>query len=182
MTKVALDFDNVLADTMNAWLNIFNKRYSREIKKSDIIKWKFWPLLKIRRKTAYQIFNLVWENWEELPPIEENIASRVEKLSATSRVDIVTSARGDVKQWLKFQGIKYNELIYTKQKSNLKYDFFIDDSPDEALDLGREGKPCLLYDQPWNQENRETYVFSNHDAIFRITCIDEAIDHIGNTA
>jgi 5'(3')-deoxyribonucleotidase len=178
MIKVALDFDNVLADTMTAWINIFNKKYSREIKKSDIIKWKFWPLLKIRKKKAYEIFNLVWENWEELRPIEENIGTLIEKLRTFSQVDIVTSAGRDVKKWLKFHGVKYNKLIYNSKRANLNYDIFVDDSPDEAVILGNYKKCCLLYNQPWNQENKETYEFCRYDTIFRITCINDALDYI----
>jgi 5'(3')-deoxyribonucleotidase len=54
--KVALDFDNVLADTMSAWIKIYNKKYSKVIEKSDIIEWKFWSLLKIQREEGYEIF------------------------------------------------------------------------------------------------------------------------------
>lgn len=154
MIKVALDFDNVLADTMSAWIKIYNKKYSKVIEKSDIIKWKFWSLLKIQREEAYEIFGLVWANWEELHPTEENIGLKIDKLNASCELDIVTSAQGDVKDWLKLNDVKYNNLIYTSEKAKLDYDIFIDDSPDEALKISKNERLCFLYDQPWNSNIR----------------------------
>lgn len=147
---MALDFDNVLADTMSAWIKIYNKKYAKVIEKSDIIEWKFWSLLKIQREEAYEIYDLVWANWKELHATEENIGLTIDKLKATCVIDIVTSAQGDVKEWLKLNDVKYNNLIYTSEKAKLDYDIFIDDSPEEALKLDKNKRLCFLYDQPWN--------------------------------
>jgi 5'(3')-deoxyribonucleotidase len=178
MIKVALDFDNVLADTMTAWINIYNEKYSKRVKKSDIIAWEFWPILKIQKEEADEIFKSVWTNWEELHPIEEDIGLMVDRLRTSCELDIVTAAKGHVKEWLRHHGVNYNKLVYSSNKTSLDHKVFIDDSPDDALILGINKQVCLLYNQPWNQPHKDKYPFFKHNSIFRVTRIEDAIDHV----
>ena len=158
MIKVAVDFDNVLADTMIWWINYYNKKYHASLTKAEIKTWDFWKQLLISKEQAYAIFDFVWSDWKNLPPTEENIAKKVEEINNIAEVDIVTSVEeihiGDLRSWLSRRSVCYHRLVPCKiqEKSRLGYHIFIDDSPDLAhqIELTRESKMCFLYDQPWN--------------------------------
>jgi uncharacterized protein len=185
MKRIALDFDNVLADTMTGWINYYNKKYNVNLRKSDITLWKFWELKTIgmEKADAYRIFDLVWYEWQELEPLEENVGLIVDKIKNLAELDIVTATKGEIMEWLKFHGVKYRELIKTDsiKKADLDYDIFIDDSPDDALELGERKKICLLYDQPWNQPSETKYLYSNYNTVFRIKKLEQVIDFIDET-
>jgi 5'(3')-deoxyribonucleotidase len=151
MLKIALDFDNVLADTTGAWVRYYNKKYKKSIKKSDLTEYYFWNSLNISREEAFEIYSIVWSNWQNLDLLEEDCVSTVNELSEIAEVHVVTSALTDVKNWTAERGLKFNKIEYTQQKSELNYDIFIDDSPYVVLDILKRKKLCLLYDQPWNK-------------------------------
>jgi 5'(3')-deoxyribonucleotidase len=156
--KVALDFDNVLANTMIWWIKYYNKKYRASLTKDDIHTWEFWKQLPISKEEAYAIFDSVWSDWKNLPPTEENIANKVDEIKNIAEVDIVTAVKeihvGDLTSWLSDRSICYHKLVPcdVADKSRLGYHIFIDDSPALAhqLELSRESKMCFLYDQPWN--------------------------------
>jgi 5'(3')-deoxyribonucleotidase len=182
LKKIALDFDNVLADTMTGWINYYNKQFGRSLKKADITLWKFWELKSIgmEKGDSDRIFEEVWFRWQELRPLESNVGSTVKKLGELGDLDIVTAAKGEINEWLRFHNVRHKNLIKTRssKKAELDYDIFIDDSPDDALEFGKRKKVCLLYDQPWNQPNETQYLYKEYSTIFRIKKLEEALDFI----
>ena len=178
MLKVALDFDSVLADTMTAWVKIYNKKHNKFITKSDIKSWDFHSGLGISEKEMYDIFQICWSEWENLPPTEENIADTVKEIRKISLVEIVTSAKfsfiESIRLWLNKTGITSIKIINKSEKADLDYDLFIDDSPITALSISKIGKICLLYDQPWNRN-----IIHNNN-IIRIKSLFEATSYIKN--
>ena len=78
--------------------------------------------------------------------------------------------------WLEHNGIKYNEYVAVpdgRDKANLDYDVFIDDSPHNATRMVTKGRNVLLYDQPWNKSIKDAKVT-------RIKKLAEAADIISN--
>jgi uncharacterized HAD superfamily protein len=151
MLRIALDFDNVLADTTGAWLRYYNKNYNKSIDKSDLNEYYFWDILNISKNEAFKIFSIVWSNWKELPLLEKDSISIVNGIARIAEIDLVTSALVDMKDWITNKNFKFNKIIYTQQKKHLKYDIFIEDSPYEAMNIVKNNKICILYDQPWNR-------------------------------
>ncbi len=92
------------------------------------------------------------------------------------RVDIVTVGFPDQKsKWLKLHGIEYDGLVQVRaggDKAKLDYDIFIDDSPVNFQAFEEAGKPCILFDAPYNK---------SIDAEYRITSLWQAADMIRNT-
>jgi len=176
--KVALDFDCVLADTITVWVQIYNKKYGRSIKRSDIIEWNLCKLLGISEDAMWEIFHLCWTEWENLPPMEDNICVGVEQIRKMSLTDVVTSAKfsyiESIRLWLDSIGIKSINIFSKSEKAGLDYDIFIDDNPSTALSVSECGKICLLYDQPWNKK-----VHSNN--IIRINYLSDAVSYINKS-
>ena len=160
LPKLAVDLDGVLADTIVPCCRITNARYSKNLEPESITKWKAWELVGISENEFFRALDDAWSNWRNIPPTEDHLAEKVEKLLPIGIVDIVTGrSPGTVapaKSWLKEQGIKFNSFVRTNgamDKLRLNYEIFIDDSPELMAALaGKEGKRGVLYSQPWNRE------------------------------
>ena len=172
MLKIAIDSDNVLADTTEAWVRCYNDTYNENLKKSDLSEYHFWDTLNISRDEAFKIFTKVWTNWKALPLVENDSCAVVNRIAKLAEVDLVSSALADMKDWIADKDLKFNKIIYTQHKSLLDYDIFVEDSPYEALKIVDNGRVCLLYDQPWNRTIKET------NMLVRIKHLSEAIDLI----
>ena len=172
MTKIALDFDNVLADTMNVWIKYYNEIYKKSLTKQDIRKWEFWIDLGISETEAFRIFDKVWSDLENLPLLEKNASVIIKDLATITEIDIVTAVKAKIKPWLDRNDIIYNDIVYGYKKIHLDYSIFIDDSPLLAKEVSIE-KICLLYNQPWNQ-----YVNKENKNIIRIDSLNHALNYI----
>lgn len=178
--KIALDVDGVLADIIFVWLDEYNKTHKKSATKDDIVQWDFWKELGYDKYKFYEELSGCWSRWIEVPPMEHDIADAVEKLHSVGIVDIVT-ARDEastkyVKQWLEHNGIKYNDYVAVargRDKADLDYGIFIDDSPNNVVSIVSKGKNALLYDQPWNKSITDS-------KIVRIKKLEEAVNVIAD--
>ena len=157
--KIALDFDNVLAETMMKWILHYNKKYHQHTTKSEITRYSFWGNnLPITKKDAVDIFKSVWAHWKSLSPTEEYLAAKVNLIADIHQVDIATSVIPThikyIERWIKKHKIPHNKIIQceTEEKTKLGYEVIIEDSPIVARDVSNA--ICLLYDQPWNRKIR----------------------------
>jgi hypothetical protein len=178
--KIALDVDGVLADIIFAWLEEYNKTHEKIMRKEDIAQWDFWKRLGFDKYMFFAELSRCWSKWTEVPPMEEDIAKAVEKLHSLGTVDIVTARDADstkyVKQWLEHNRIKYDEYVAVmtgREKADLEYDIFIDDSPHNVVRIASKGKNAIVYDQPWNRN-------VNGEKIVRIKRLEEAAQVISD--
>lgn len=178
--KIALDVDGVLADIIIVWLDNYNRANKKSVSKNDIVHWDFWKELGLNKYTFYQELSNCWSRWKEVPPMEQGIANAVEMLRSVGKVDIVTAREEAtteyVVKWLKHNYIKYDDYVTVpdgREKANLGYDTFIDDSPHNVIRIAAKGKNALLYDQPWNKSVSDS-------KIIRIKKLAEAVSVIAD--
>lgn len=182
MMKIALDVDGVLADVMTAWLDFTNPSRLVPLQVSDMNSWDFWLKHGIKKRDFYHQLNSCWESWESIPPTEPDLANTTSTLSDLSdKVDIVTArapiTNNYVKLWLKQQGISYNQYVSVAagwMKSDLDYDVFIDDSPENAKAFLDKGKKIILYSQPWNASIVDYDIMQ----LVRVSRLEQATDAI----
>ncbi|MEM3085395.1 MAG: hypothetical protein QXU32_13345 [Nitrososphaerales archaeon] len=179
--KIALDLDGVLADIVLVWINQYNRKHNASINKETIESWDFWKDLGVGKYEFYYQLSNCWSRWKEVPPMENDIDNAVNKLHALGTVDIVTARDQEstnyVLEWLEHNKIIYNEYVVVqdgREKANLDYDMFIDDSPHNAIRLASRSKNVLLYDQPWNKLVKDP-------TIVRIKKLVEAVEIISNS-
>jgi len=160
--KLALDFDNVLAHTTQLWVEVCNHRSNgaRLINVRDVDEWDFWKKIGLSHEEAFTIFDICWESWRQIPPLETELHQKTKMLrKLVDKMDIVTSVKEGhtvaIHSWLAKHNIEYDEVIFTQNKHLLDYDIFIDDSPDNAIKIYGENKQCLLYNQPWNRKSTD---------------------------
>ena len=159
---VAVDIDGTLADVMPMWVKVYNEEYNRNLDYRSVNKWAFWGDLGISTSEFFRIFSKAWSRWEDIRPMEDNIAQTMNTLSQLCTLDIVTGRTRDtlgyVKNWLKKHQIPYNRFIAVSvwaRKIRLPYEFYIDDSPDLARLAAPNRKIVLVYNQPWNMHIKE---------------------------
>lgn len=160
MLSIAVDLDGVLANTMVPACRIINQRHSAHFEVSSFVQWKAWEIAKITKDEFFRTLDQAWFEWPTIPPTEERIAAKVERLLEFGKVDIVTGRSletvAPANSWLKEQGIQFTSFVRANSgndKAILKYDVFIDDSPELMSQLSsRRNKHGILYTQPWNAE------------------------------
>lgn len=178
--RIAQDFDGCLAHTMGRWVQVANTRKNWHLTMADIDRWAFYEKWGMSVDEAFSIFDECWRNWERLKPMEHDLNIKTAEMMELGEVDIVTSIDAkheeSIFEWLKFHGIKYNNLVHRSNKHELPYDVYVDDSPINAQKLLDAGKIILLYDQPWNRG--VGYSDGGGGQMKRIYNIRHAIDEI----
>jgi uncharacterized HAD superfamily protein len=170
---IAIDLDGVLSDSMGLWIRIWNASNYPKLSYEDISEWDFWRRLGLTEERFSEIFDEVWSRWEELQPLEQDVAEIVDRISRVGVVDIVTGRPGRnrnfIVKWLRRHGINYRRLLIgVENKIKYLYDVYIDDSPIQALEASHAGRLLLLRDQPWNRH------VEPNKFVIRIKSLEEA--------
>ncbi len=178
--RIALDFDGVLAHTMELWVDEYNRLHpSKKITIEDIDRWAFFEKesIGLSYDEAFDIFDFCWRHSELINPNEADQQVKVKRLQKFGKVDIVTSVvknKEKIKEWISSHGIVPDDIVFTQEKWKLNYDVYIDDSPSNAEKIRDVGKICLLYNQDWNRDVKE-------DAkIIRVYSLGHVIEILNN--
>ena len=154
-----MDLDGVLADTVQSLCKILNTRHSTEYTPEMFDRWNAWEVAHISREEFLRTLDEAWFNWKEIPAMENDLATKVSRLTKLGTIDIVTGRSEATvpcaQEWLQFQRIPYAKFVRTvsgSAKADLDYDIFIDDS-DFLMSLvaSRLFGFGILYTQPWNR-------------------------------
>jgi 5'(3')-deoxyribonucleotidase len=133
--RIAIDMDEVMADTLTAWLKRCNEAFGTHITRADLLGKKIYDLVgSARTVTARSILDHP-EFFLDLPLMEGSQAV-VKSLHETYEI-FVTSAAMDHPNsfpakyvWLKkyFPFIPDKNIVFCGDKSIIRADFMIDDS------------------------------------------------------
>ncbi len=174
--RIGLDVDGVLADLVGMIIKIYREETGLSIDRSHITEWEFWKKLSMTRQQFISLLIKAWERWEEVEPVEDDLAEDVEDLSKIGRVDILTQRPAativNVKKWLKRHNVRYSSFTWVPlkmSKADIFYDVYIDDSPRLAEKLSLTDRTLLLYEQPWNINVK------TRKNVIRVKSLDEAV-------
>lgn len=188
--KVALDFDGVLSHTMKRWVAVCNLHYAdkigREVSLREVEKWAFFEDFGMTVNEAFAVFDKVWNNWQSLIPMEQDLDQKTKMLSniAHGELDIVTTVSEaslpNIERWLRAQKVKYRDIVHSKVKHDLDYDVFIDDNPKNVVDMANAGKLVFMYNQPWNRhiDPKEYHNLEHLGEIRRVYNLYHVIDEL----
>jgi 5'(3')-deoxyribonucleotidase len=133
--RIALDMDEVMADTLTAWLERYNEDFGTRITKADLHGKKLYDLVGPSRAAAARAYLDHPEFFLDLP-LMKGSQTVVKCLTETYEV-FVTSAAMDHPNslpakyvWLKkhFSFIPDKNIVFCGDKSIIRADFMIDDS------------------------------------------------------
>jgi 5'(3')-deoxyribonucleotidase len=157
--RIAVDLDGVLAETMEAWCKRANEFLGTSFKLADLDTWASWRKLGISREQFFQFLDEAWDDWESIPPTEPGLAEKVQKISRSGQIDVVTgrskASVNAAKKWLAEHKIPYQRFVRVpswKDKIFLNYDVYIDDAPELMPLISRNLTMWgILYSRPWNK-------------------------------
>ena len=161
-TRIAVDLDGVLANTIVPVCRILNQRRSTPLSVESFNQWNAWKVAGITKDQFFRTLDEAWFSWEEIPPTEDDLAEKVRPLTEFGVVDIVTGRSpttvAAAKKWLKRQGISYDSFVRTANstdsKASLEYDIYIDDNAELMTFLSSIPLSTgILYLQPWNKDS-----------------------------
>lgn len=189
--SIAIDVDDVLADTLVTILAYDNKKYNLNYEWKEFNTYKFWNIWNCSKEESLSRVNDFFES-NEGNNISPTIGSKeaIEKLSKKYILHIITGRPKQydnvTKEFLnknyntKFASIAYT-AHYTKEKPIKKFEIckeinakiIIEDDLEHAIDCANNGIITILMDKPWNQD-------IYHENIIRTYSWNEAVENIEN--
>jgi 5'(3')-deoxyribonucleotidase len=154
MKRVAIDMDEVLADTLAEHLARYNRDHGEAITKADLDgKWLF-DIVSIDRHERLEGYLRSEDFFEDLPVIADSqrvlraMADRYEVYIATSAMEFPNSF-GPKYRWLRrhFPFLDPRHFVFCGDKSILKADYLIDDQPRNLRAFAGRG---ILFTAPHN--------------------------------
>ena len=85
----------------------------------------------------------------------------------------------DCVQWLSWNRISYDSIVFDGQKQRYAADIIIDDNPDYARWSQREAKWNFLFDQPWNRDFDINDELSNGARVYSWPDILDGLANLG---
>ena len=133
--RIALDMDDVMADTLTVWLDRYNQDFGTRITKADLLGKKLYDLVGPDRVAAARAYLDRPEFFLDLP-LMEGSQMVVKRLSETYEVFVTSAALDHPNSFsakyacLKkhFPFIPDKNIVFCGDKSIIRADFMIDDS------------------------------------------------------
>ena len=165
---IAVDLDDVLADSLRAFIEFYNENYNKKLKYEDFTAYTLNEIMGMPREEENKILEK-FDNggyFEKIKPIEGAVEA-IKKLSKKHKIIIITSRTKDkeekTKKWVeKFFGkydiyfIRQNYSGKSKTKAEIckeiKAEILIEDYLGYAENCAKNGIKVLLFDYPWNQK------------------------------
>lgn len=154
MKRVAIDMDEVLADTLAEYIARYNRDHGEAVTKADLDgKW-LRDIVSIDRHERLEGYLRSEDFFEDLPVIADSqrvlelMAQQYEVYIATSAMEFPNSF-GPKYRWLRrhFAFLDPRHFVFCGDKSILKADYLIDDQPRNLRAFAGRG---ILFSAPHN--------------------------------
>lgn len=95
-------------------------------------------------------------------------------------VHLVTSryagrrSQANTERWLEYHKVPYDSLTFTKDKTIVRCDIWIDDKPANVQALHDDGQIAYLFDQPWNRGSKLPRVVTGWGEFLRLVKLHAA--------
>lgn len=162
LLDIGVDIDEVMFDFVGSLREWLHFQYGCQYHfMPEPIRWDFaadWGLTKAEFDDACYAgvdAGFIFARGVPLPGTE--VALR--QLASLGRIHLVTNRRFGPKtrvntlRWLGRYGLPYDTLTFTKDKTRVPADIYIDDKPENYDLLDQAGYNPFLRDHPWNQHH-----------------------------
>ncbi len=171
MARIAVDMDEVMADTVSEHIRRYNADFNSDLSKSDLDgKW-FWQAVPPEHHEALQRYLDEPEFFRNLTvmPGAQRVLERLSKdhevfiASAAMEVPMSFAAKF---AWMEehFPFIRPSHMVFCGDKSILAADYLIDDNPRQLRAFRGKG---LLFSSPHNRYAKEWTRVEDWDAVER---------------
>ncbi len=154
MQRIAIDMDEVSADTMSHYLNVYNAEFNQTLKKDDFHGKRIFEVIDKAHVTRSREYFLSETFFAEIPvmpgsqEVVEQLMKRYEVFITTAAMDVPNSFSAKFK-WLQknFPFIRPANVVFCGDKSIVLADFLIDDDVRHFKRFHGEG---VLFTAPHN--------------------------------
>ena len=153
---LGVDIDNTLADTDAKIRQLIKLRFGISSRRRQISSWSYSDSLGISQGDEKKIFWDFHKNHVSSLTLLEGAKKGLKILNFSYQICLITSrpfwTYFSTKKWLTNYQIKYDSLVFTKDKSKYFSSFIalIDDNGNTALNFAQSKGIALLMDRPWN--------------------------------
>ncbi|HZD30673.1 MAG TPA: 5'-3'-deoxyribonucleotidase [Candidatus Angelobacter sp.] len=134
--RIAIDMDEVLADTLAQFLAEYNREFGKSISKADLTERKLAEIIPADRRARLRHYALAPGFFRNIPLMADSQAvfaelrNRYEVFIATAAMDFPSSFN-EKYAWIKahFPDFPDSHIVFCGDKSVIAADFLIDDSP-----------------------------------------------------
>ena len=169
---IAIDLDDVLAASLEEFIDFHNKNYGTKLKKEDFTAYYLTKIMDISRKEENKRVDLFdkSKHSNNIKPIDGS-QKAISNLSKKHKLIIVTSRPENLekktREWLlkhipEIKEIYFIRKDYTGHKKTkaevckeIKADVVIEDNLHYALECANAGIKVLLMDYPWNKTKKK---------------------------
>lgn len=175
---LGVDIDNVLSLTDPAIRQVISDFYGINLRQEDIVHFDYHRcgISLEQEKKVLEVFDDI--TCADLPLMPGAVGA-LSVLRQRYRIILVTSrnpkTREKTENWIQLNGIPHDALFFekVKQKTEIRFDFFVEDNGESALQLAKKGIKVFLFDYPWNRYIKShpniTRVFGWHDIVACLT-------------
>ncbi|MDO8584691.1 MAG: hypothetical protein Q7R85_01040 [bacterium] len=171
--RIGIDFDDVVANTGIAIIEMHNKKHGTHYKKDDFYSYLFeeiWGGERDENRKEIDEF-LTTNRSKKVSPMVGSLKAIQALKAAGHELYIITARRNkhitQTELWIEkhfpdvFTGVHYASPSRLKEEPRKKSEIcealgievLIDDSPENAFDCAAVGVKIFLFDQPWNRRH-----------------------------
>lgn len=177
LVKLGFDIDDTIADGVGFFVPQLNKHFNRDVKLEEI-DGRFCDVYGIEQPLIDEFFksfgNDIFKNLKPFPRVVECINKWYDE---GHEIIIITArpivAKEVTEEWLQKQGVKYHQIIFDEEKSQIAKELgiiaFVDDYPKVAEAMHKAEITTLFMDIPKNRKNftsKGIYRVKNWDEVY----------------
>lgn len=162
---VAVDIDNVIADTDPLIRGIIRSMCGVSLAREDIVQFAYSEALVAKgldRREAKRVEDeALWVFHDKACAEATPVDGAIDALNALSNaglsIVVVTcrlrSCEGLTRVWLRQAGVPYDKLLFVGEKAErcLEWAVLVEDAAHHALAVAERGVPICLLNHPWNR-------------------------------
>src|SRR5215469_5103933 len=154
--RIAVDMDEVLADTLSQFIGEYNREFGENISKDHLSERKLADIIPSDRRARLRHYALSPGFFRDIPPMPGStevfaeLREHYEVFIATAAMEFPSSFNEKF-AWIKmhFPDFPESHIVFCGDKGILSADFLLDDSPRQLARF--TGKP-FLFSAPHNRE------------------------------
>ena len=179
---LVIDIDGVIADHALAILRRLRERHGLHVSKEQLTTWN--PTIGeiavgAELEDALQDPEFVL-SMELIKDARTALIELVKDHSITIATSRPPTMDEHTRKWLDQKGIPFHRYANTSRhgKGSVIGDVLVDDYPKSVIDFSTSGRPAILFDQPWNEDDRAAESAGGSQPVVRARGWDEVIEMV----
>lgn len=174
---IAVDVDDVLADTLVSFIEFYNQHYQAKHQYTDFLTYNFEDVLKLDTRQVQERILAFYNSSYDIQPVS-GAKEALSELSKSHRLEVITARVAGLEnitaRWIEkyfpgiFSGLHFghNHFVGCGRKTKAEIcreigaKWLIDDIVENLIPCEASGVKPIVFDRPWNREHLQCQKFS----------------------